>query len=109
MGSRGLGPIHLVIGPVIQRVAVHIMKHYVNMVQLIIDNCLDDFYMLPVFLLRYAYEYGQGLSSNTKICILPSSSDEPRSGDFLLDRHLSTYENILMEILRQKDTTPHEV
>ena len=32
MGSRGLGPIHLVIGPVIQRVAVHIMKHYVTMV-----------------------------------------------------------------------------
>ena len=109
MGSRGLGPIHLVIGPVIQRVAVHIMKHYVDMVQLIIDNCLDDFYMLPVFLLRYAYEYSQDLPSNTKVCILPSPTDEPRSGDFLLDRHLSTYETILMEILRQKDTTPHEV
>lgn len=40
---------------------------------------------------------------------MPSPADETRANEFLLERHLKSYETILMDILREKDTGPHEV
>ena len=103
MGSRGLGPIHQVIEPVVQRVAVHILNNYVEMVKIIIDNCLDDFYMLPVFLMRYAFEYSETLPPSAVFCIIPPSIDRTTPNlpiQFGLSRHLATYEQILMQILK---------
>ena len=62
MGTRGLGPVKQVIYPVIEKVAVHILNHhYYDLIQLIIDNCLDNFYTMPVFLLKFAFDYQKNI------------------------------------------------
>jgi len=51
-GTRGTGSLKQVIKPVISRVCMHILqKYYFRLSEFIIDNTLDDLYMLPVYLL----------------------------------------------------------
>ena len=55
-GTRGTGSLKQVIKAVIGKVCLHIIqKHYFRLCELIIDNTLDDLYMLPVYLLQFAF------------------------------------------------------
>lgn len=52
IGTGGLGSVRTVIRPVIHKVCVHVLhKIYFQLVELIIDHGLYQFYMLPVFIL----------------------------------------------------------
>jgi hypothetical protein len=53
------------------------------MVEVIIDNSLDEFYMIPVFLLQYAFEHKQNclrgltnVGANIFYCIFPPTLSE---------------------------------
>lgn len=55
-GTRGTGSLKQVIKSVISKVCMHILRrYYFRLTELIIDNTLDDLYMLPVYLLQFAF------------------------------------------------------
>ena len=68
----------------IQKLSVHIFqKYYIDLVEFIIDNRMVDLYMLPTYLLQFAFEYKHkellGLElnpSSLKYCIIPSDITE---------------------------------
>jgi len=62
-GSNGLGQINRILFPVVQKLVVHIFAtDYYALVETIVDNNLDDFYMLPVYLLQFAYCHKQSFT-----------------------------------------------
>lgn len=95
--------------PVISKLAVNVfLKHYYDLVETIIDNNLDDFFMVPVYLLQFAYAHKQSFVYGLPIehelvefCIFPPSltvaeRKDPSTVDFFsLYSNLINYEQML--------------
>lgn len=75
MGTMGSGSLRQVIEPVVSKLAVHILNNgFTNLVEMIVDNCQDQLYMLPALLLKYAFNYQKSItfgSQPTEVCIMP--------------------------------------
>lgn len=103
----------------IQKVSVHIFqKHYIPLIELIIDNRLDDLYMLPPYLLQFGFEYktnklsGLALDPHSlKYCIIPQGISEelrvhPLIGTYYsIEAHAASYEKLIHEIFCLKDSS----
>ena len=92
-------------------------KYYVELVQFIIDNRLEDYYQLPVYLLQFAFQQKQkeqnGLmlpDGTTSYCILPNLVSEDQSHNlalaefFDISQHAKIYEHLLLEIFNMTDS-----
>ena len=84
IGTGGLGSVRTVIRPVIHKVCVHVLhKIYFQLVELIIDHGLHEFYMLPVYILQYLFEYKAEKTRDSivspqavEFCIIPPEIDK---------------------------------
>jgi hypothetical protein len=55
--TGGVGDVKLILYPIFQKLAVKILnKDYFELVETVVDNGLQDFYMLPVYLLQFAFD-----------------------------------------------------
>lgn len=121
--TGGLGPLSEVMKPIIEKLGLSIVqKYYCQILELIIDNCLDEFYDLPVFLLHFCISFSDSIRTKSGIqdsalmfCILPPDIPEQRLEEkvvretFCLSRHFKNYEHILLQIIKDRDTPNPEL
>ena len=87
------------------------------MVQFIIDNRLEDYYQLPVYLMQFAFQQKQKEQSGLNLadgaisyCILPNLVSEEQSHNlalsefFDISQHAKIYEELVLEIFDRTDS-----
>lgn len=123
IGTGGLGSVSTVIRPVIHKVCVHVLqKVYHQLVEMIIDHGLHDFYMLPVYILQYFFEYKAKKMRDSVVppesvefCIIPPEVDKNSPENraklasiFNIAKQAQNYEQMLFQIFGMKDITEEE-
>jgi len=55
-----VGHLRDILHPVVEKLAVSIFnKHYFDLVEIVIDYNMDDLFMLPVYLIKFAFQHKQ--------------------------------------------------